>query len=347
MALNYAKLFPNSEKRFKYISYAGDSLTICQRLDLLYRSEGDRCNRGELAYSTYHGYKKEINRLITYFEKCHPKMRLSELQTGHLDKWGKRRNVRQKTLNEEKKHIQSIINYAIGKNHIEKNILNGWSPSVNKKILIGVNDKGEEIYKKDYEKHPFSKNEIEKILASALIVAPEQYSFILFRFALGLRPCEIIGLQWSRYNELKNSIYIKETVVLNKFKETTKTPAGERTHSLNKAAKKAIDIQKEITYNDHQFIFIDLNNNNTNHWWSVKTLEKAWKKILSHAGVPYRRAYNTRHSYATQLLKAGKSILEVSELLGHGDMRITMDSYAGGKNDDILTADEVDSFITI
>ncbi len=81
-------------------------------------------------------------------------MRLSELRTDHLEGWAKNRNIKQKALGEELRHIRAIIKYAIGKSHIVKNILAGWSPTATKKILIGVDGNGKEIYKKDHEKHP-------------------------------------------------------------------------------------------------------------------------------------------------------------------------------------------------
>lgn len=345
--LNYAQIFPNSEKRFKYISYAGDSLTICQRLTMHYNEVDKRHSGGKIAHSTKTSYHWEINRLSRYFTEFYPDMRLSELRPTHLSDWATSRNVIQKSITEELKHIRAIIKYAIGKDHIEKSILAYWSPEAVDKVVIGSDDKGNEIYKQKHEKFPFTKDEIKKILASALIIAPRQYSFILISFALGLRPGEVIGLQWKRYNEIKNEIHILEAVVMGKLKLTPKTPAGERRLELNQAAKKAIEIQKGLTYNDGGFIFTNPRAINKDKFWSTLSLSRMWAKILIHAGVEHRSAYNTRHSYATQLIDAGTSIRDVSRLLGHRDIRITLATYVGGKDEGTLKSSGVDSFISV
>lgn len=51
---------------------------------------------------------------------------------------------------------------------------------------------------------------------------------------------------------------------------------------------------------------------------------KPWNRIRNKAGVPFLRLHDLRHMYATYCVNNGRSIFEVSQLLGHADCRITV-----------------------
>ena len=50
---------------------------------------------------------------------------------------------------------------------------------------------------------------------------------------------------------------------------------------------------------------------------------KPWNRIRIKAGVPFLRCHDLRHSFATYAVNSGRSIYEVSKLLGHADTRTT------------------------
>lgn len=52
------------------------------------------------------------------------------------------------------------------------------------------------------------------------------------------------------------------------------------------------------------------------------------RKLLDLAGLPHRTPHNFRHHFAVEHLLKGTPIEDVSRLLGHNDIRITMKSYA-------------------
>jgi integrase len=56
-------------------------------------------------------------------------------------------------------------------------------------------------------------------------------------------------------------------------------------------------------------------------------IRKHWKKIVNKAGVRYLTFHNTRHAYATRLHEKGVSNSEIQELLGHSEVKITLDTY--------------------
>ena len=50
----------------------------------------------------------------------------------------------------------------------------------------------------------------------------------------------------------------------------------------------------------------------------------AWDSIRKKAGIPEVRLHDLRHSYASFLINAGRSLYEVQKLLGHYDPKVTM-----------------------
>lgn len=51
---------------------------------------------------------------------------------------------------------------------------------------------------------------------------------------------------------------------------------------------------------------------------------KPWNRIRNKAGVPFLRMHDLRHMYASYLVNNGRTIYEVSQLLGHADTRTTV-----------------------
>ncbi len=56
-------------------------------------------------------------------------------------------------------------------------------------------------------------------------------------------------------------------------------------------------------------------------------LRRAFHLVLKAAELRRIRYHDMRHTYATNLLKAGESITDVSRLLGHSSIQIPVDTY--------------------
>ena len=52
-----------------------------------------------------------------------------------------------------------------------------------------------------------------------------------------------------------------------------------------------------------------------------------WERILKAATLTRRGLHAIRHTYATQELEAGKSIIWVKHQLGHSSIQVTVDTY--------------------
>lgn len=58
-----------------------------------------------------------------------------------------------------------------------------------------------------------------------------------------------------------------------------------------------------------------------------RTMQNRYKSLLKRAGVPYRNFHALRHTYATRCIEQYVDVKSVSEMLGHSDVRITLQTY--------------------
>ena len=58
-----------------------------------------------------------------------------------------------------------------------------------------------------------------------------------------------------------------------------------------------------------------------------RTMQNRYKSLLKRAGVPYRNFHALRHTYATRCIEQYVDIKSVSEMLGHSNVRITLQTY--------------------
>ena len=56
-------------------------------------------------------------------------------------------------------------------------------------------------------------------------------------------------------------------------------------------------------------------------------MQNRYKSLLKRAGVPYRNFHALRHTYATRCIEQNVDVKSVSEMLGHSDVRITLQTY--------------------
>ena len=58
-----------------------------------------------------------------------------------------------------------------------------------------------------------------------------------------------------------------------------------------------------------------------------RTMQNRHRALLKRAGIPYRNFHALRHTYATRCIEQNVDTKSVSELLGHSDVRITLQTY--------------------
>jgi integrase len=156
--------------------------------------------------------------------------------------------------------------------------------------------------------------------------------------ALGLRQSEALALQWKDIDLLNNTLSVRRTLHRVKGKglvyEAPKTKRSERTLALpaplvaalhaHKAAQLGERMLGGNLWHDEDLVFAQSNG---------RPLDKKadyddWCALLKRAGVRHVRLHDGRHTAATLLLSEGVHPRVVMELLGHSQMRTTMDIYS-------------------
>lgn len=145
---------------------------------------------------------------------------------------------------------------------------------------------------------------------------------IAFLMLSGCRPGEARALKCKDVNLELGMITISATFSNNVYREKRK----------GRNAKSAtIPIHAEIfgyiknrVENNLPVAFVFINSRTGKHY-SEDTLKKIWNKIRVKVGLPKEiRLYDaTRHSFASQLINSGVSLVNVSRLLGHSSVKMT------------------------
>ncbi|NRA21385.1 MAG: site-specific integrase [Oceanospirillaceae bacterium] len=163
------------------------------------------------------------------------------------------------------------------------------------------------------EPKPFNKSEIDGILNQ---LAGQEKNLIQFAFYSGLRTSELIGLRWEDVDLNRNLIHVR-TAVVRRHEKTTKTASGQRTIELLQESKQALESQLVLSSASVR-VFHDPTTDK--QWLGDHIIRKrVWIPALLNAGVEYRNPYQTRHTFASMLLTAGKNPMWVAQQMGHKD----------------------------
>lgn len=169
----------------------------------------------------------------------------------------------------------------------------------------------------------------------------------------GMRPQEACALQWSDLNDGSATIrrvlrdwhsHEKRTI-----SNVGKTAGALGTLKLPVSVQRALEVHrtrqlrdaiesgKGFGYNPEGWVFLSRNGELP----VISTIQHAWKRALSSAGLPNHRLYDTRHTHATLLLEAGVHPKVVQTRLRHSSIQQTMDTYSHVRPEMDATAADV------
>lgn len=184
------------------------------------------------------------------------------------------------------------------------------------------------------------------------------FSILLY---CGLRVGEIAGLVWEDIDDKQNVIHVQRNLIYYKDEatgkclkkiNTTKSVAGARDLPLTDEIKRLLEIQRtkgnkctETVDGVDNFIFA----NRYGETIHQSILNRALKRIITDANnqqkengvlLPDFSCHVLRHTYATNLARAGADVTSLMGLMGHRDVQTTMNIYTEAQQDMKEAAEE-------
>ncbi|MCL4431523.1 MAG: site-specific integrase, partial [Epsilonproteobacteria bacterium] len=181
--------------------------------------------------------------------------------------------------------------------------------------------------------HPFTPDEVNSILLSAEMNNYKNYLNIAF--FTGMRSGEIIGLKKEDI-DLKNKI-LKVRRTRSRFGETSpKTRGSLRDIPILDSLFPLV----ETLYNLHDHDYLFKTQYNEPYRDTNVFVDRYWKPSLEALNLEYRRPYNTRHTYATNMLYRNLvTPVELAQLLGHSSTEMVFNIYVAYLDQNYKTFD--------
>jgi integrase len=149
------------------------------------------------------------------------------------------------------------------------------------------------------------------------------YAFYVLAVTTGMRNGELLALQW-RDVDLDAGTPRVRCTVWGGVVSPPKTAAGNRTLRLTRMTVAALREHRLATAKQRISESVFPSRAGT----PLSVHNRSWKALLKRAGLPAStRMHDLRHSCATLLLSRGVPVKVVSEMLGHGDVAITLSVY--------------------
>lgn len=211
-------------------------------------------------------------------------------------------------------------------------------------VLAVTMPKQENIKKETKKMQIYTEDELNRIKATASIRYKtgniryrHAYLFVLLANT-GMREGEALALTWENVDLENRLIRVCRNAAVIKNRDddsgkkydlvvtTVKTKTGNRTIPCNDQAMEALLWLKSYQEKHHiKTEFVDCNG--SGGMLSPHTLPKLLAGVLKAADVPYKGIHSFRHTFASNLIKAGVDVKIVSQLLGHASVKITYDTY--------------------
>lgn len=172
----------------------------------------------------------------------------------------------------------------------------------------------------------------------------------------GLRHGELCALAWEDIDLRQGTLMVRRNHTLTKEFTLPKTDAGtDRVVYLIDPAIQVLKNQAEMTRLGRQyqvevkmreygrttthpctFVFnpqISTANGRAGHHYAVGSVAQSWEAAMKRAGLRYRRAYQSRHTYACWSLTAGANPSFIATQMGHANAQMVYQVYGAWMSD--------------
>lgn len=308
---NYEDFFPDSKRVLEFASDPAKLITVKE-----YFTDWVNNNKQFFKSSGYVTTKRIINSHVI------PKLghlKLSDLNNLVVDDWLAGMDVSHKTKKNRLSALRSPLS-DVPKHILSANPIKDYEHKKPRQVLNLDTAKVETIDALDH---------VERDLLLS-VLSGQDYNYVLFNMWTGLRPSEMIALQWDDIDWVKGRVRVErcrtEATPRGKF-EPPKTKAGIRDVPLCEFALDALKAQKEHTLLAGKEVFTNMGK----PWNSPADINKAfWIKALKKAGIRHRTPYQLRHTFASIMLMGCETTQDeekVSKAMGHTTVAFTRKTY--------------------
>lgn len=313
----YGKTLKELDKKYREFMDLKESGKLLENDKIKFRELAElwliNTKSGELKPQSYNNLSSQIKGLNEYIgdlyvidiKKAHmEQIRADLVKQGRIDKYNKALG-----------NARAIFDYGISANLVFINPTTGMKRITHKSEKRALTPQ-ERILIENADL-----NEFERCFTSLLLYT-------------GIRRSEALALNISDIDFVKKCITINKTLVLSKastseeiLQHNTKTDSGTRTIPI---PQQLFPVLKDYCKNRVGIMFLSEYGN----YIGTSTFRKRWlqflKKLEKENGEPVAEditPHMFRHTYASDLYKAGIDIKTAQYLLGHKDIKTTLDTY--------------------
>lgn len=336
---NYAEQFPNSVNLAKFGEKRND-ISIKELCETwLSIKEMDICNNTMGRYKSAARNVLPMIGMSTMVSSLNQESLLSlrkTLLTGNQNpKQGHKSVVKGRsvaTVNFYMGVVYGMLSFAKSSGYIKDNPMDGMAPMRRSKV----------------EPDPLTRDEFVRMIGACS--NRQVKNFWSLAVYTGLRHGEMCAIAWEDIDLKAGTLTVRRSHTLAKEFTLPKTEAGtDRVIVLIDAALNVLRDQAELTRLGKQydidvslreykkkeihkctFVFnpsLHAKNGRSGHHYAVGSVNQSWETAMKRAGLRYRKAYQSRHTYACWSLTAGANPNFIASQMGHVSAQMVYSVY--------------------
>jgi integrase len=154
----------------------------------------------------------------------------------------------------------------------------------------------------------------------------------------GLRISEALALKWGDVDWLNGNLRVERGIVRQRV-DDVKTETSHTAITITSTMIEALKVWKQTTQFSAQEDWIFASPAQLGRLpWSADSVNDAYKKAASAAGIAHVSTHSMRHTYRSWLDAVGTPIAVQQKLMRHADIRTTMNTYGDVVTDEMAVA---------
>ena len=164
------------------------------------------------------------------------------------------------------------------------------------------------------------------------------HAIALVCVCFGLRISEVLALRWSDVDWFNGKLCVQRGIVRQRV-DDVKTETSHKAITVTQTMLEALKTWKQITQFSAQGDWIFASPAQLGRLpWSADSVNDAYKKAASAAGIARVSTHSMRHTYRSWLDAVGTPIAVQQKLMRHADIRTTMNTYGDVVTDEMVEA---------